>query len=72
MTAYRIRVSMGGQSVDKTIEAPDHKSAILKLSEQVASGEVKLVSDGFTGNKRVHITYEEIVNVFESNKSGAA
>ena len=71
MTAYRIRVSMGGQSIDEVIEGPDHITAILELSEQVAQGKVKVHEDGFTGNKRVHITYEEIVNV-EREKGGAS
>jgi len=36
--------------------------AILNLSEQVDQGKVELIDDGFTGNTRVHITYEELKN----------
>ena len=60
MTAYRIRASMGGHSLDHVVEATDSKEAILKLSELVDQGNVEIIKDGFTGNKRVHITYEEL------------
>jgi hypothetical protein len=60
MTAYRIRAYMGGQSLDQVVEATDSKEAILKVSEQVDQGNVEIIKDGFTGNKRVHITYEEL------------
>ena len=60
MTAYRIRASMGGQQLDHVVEAADSKEAILSLSEQVSQGKVEITDDGFTGNKRVHITYEEL------------
>jgi len=60
MTAYRIRASMGGQSLDQVVEATDSKEAILKVSELVDQGKVEIIKDGFTGNKRVHITYEEL------------
>lgn len=60
MTAYRIRASMGGQSLDQVVEATDSKEAILKVSELVDQGNVEIINDGFTGNKRVHITYEEL------------
>jgi hypothetical protein len=60
MTAYRIRAAMGGQSIDHVVEATDSKEAILKLSELVDQGNVEIIKDGFTGNKRVHITYEEL------------
>ena len=63
MTAYRVKAYMGGLQVDQVVEAADGKEAILKVSENVDNGTVKVVEDGFTGNKRVHITYEEIVNV---------
>jgi len=33
------------------------------LSEQVENGTVEIINDGFTGNKRLHVTYEEIDNV---------
>ena len=63
MTAYRIKAYMGGLQVDKVVEAADGKEVILKVSENVDNGTVEVINDGFTGNKRIHITYEEIVNV---------
>lgn len=63
MTAYRIKAYMGGLQVDQVVEAADGKEAILKVSENVDNGTVEVIDDGFTGNKRIHITYEEIVNV---------
>ena len=60
MTSYRIRAYMGGSSIDQVVEADNAKQAILKLSEQVDQGNVEIIKDGFTGNKRVHITYEEL------------
>ncbi len=63
MTAYRIKAYMGGLQVDQVVEAADGKEAILKVSENVDNGTVEVINDGFTGNKRIHITYEEIVDV---------
>ncbi len=63
MTAYRIRAYMGGLQVDQVVEATDCKEAILKVSEQVEDGTAEVINDGFTGNKRLHVTYEEIVDV---------
>ena len=63
MTAYRIRANMGGLHTDQVVEAADCKEAILKVSEQVEDGSAEVINDGFTGNKRIHITYEEIVNL---------
>lgn len=63
MTAYRIKAYMGGSQVDQVVEAADVKEAMLKVSEQVEDGTAEVISDGFTGNKRLHVTYEEIVNV---------
>jgi len=63
MTAYRIKAYMGGLQVDQVVEAGDSKEAILKVSQQVEDGTVEVIKDGFTGNSRLHITYEEIVNV---------
>ena len=63
MTAYRIKAYMGGLQVDQVVEAADCKEAILKVSEQVEDGTAEVISDGFTDNKRIHITYEEIVDV---------
>ena len=63
MTAYRIRAYMGGLQVDQVVEATDCKEAILKVSEQVEDGSAEVINDGFAGNKRLHVTYEEIVDV---------
>jgi hypothetical protein len=63
MTAYRIKAYMGGLQLDQVVEADNSKEAILKLSEQVENGTVEIINDGFTGNKRLHVTYEEIDNV---------
>jgi len=63
MTAYRIKAYMGGLQVDQVVEATDCKEAILKVSDNVEKGKVEIINDGFTGNKQVHITYEEIVDV---------
>jgi hypothetical protein len=60
MTAYRIRASMGGQQIDQVVEAANCNDAIMNLSEQVDQGKVEIINDGFTGNARVHITYEEL------------
>jgi hypothetical protein len=54
---------MGGLQVDQVVEAADGKEAILKVSEQVEDGSAEVINDGFTGNKRLHVTYEEIVDV---------
>jgi len=63
MTAYRIKAYMGGLQVDQVVEANDCKDAMLEVSKQVEDGTATITDDGFTGNKRIHITYEEIVNV---------
>jgi hypothetical protein len=63
MTAYRIKAYMGGLQVDQVVEATDCKEAMLKVSEQVEDGTAEVINDGFTGNKRLHVTYEEIVDV---------
>ena len=60
MTAYRIRACMGGQALNEIIHGPDFKTAALELAEKVNLGLVKTIDDGFTGNKRIHITYEEL------------
>ena len=63
MTAYRIKAYMGGLQLDQVVEANDCKEAILKVSQQVEDGTVEVIKDGFTGNSRLHVTYEDIVNV---------
>tara|TARA_R100001126_G_scaffold95752_1_gene67528 strand:- start:1585 stop:1770 length:186 start_codon:yes stop_codon:yes gene_type:complete len=60
MTAYRIRASMGGQQIDQVVKAANCVDAMLDLSEQVDQGKVEIINDGFTGNTRIHITYEEL------------
>jgi hypothetical protein len=60
MTAYRIRACMGGQQLDHVVEAANSTEAILDLSKQVDQGKVEIIEDGFTGNARIHITYEEL------------
>ena len=60
MTAYRIRASMGGQQIDQVVNAANCTEAILDLSEQVDQDKVEIINDGFTGNTRIHITYEEL------------
>ena len=51
---------MGGQAIDEIIEGPDFQTAALELSDKVDQGLVVPKDDGYTGNKRVHITYEEV------------
>ncbi len=63
MTAYRIKAYMGGLQLDQVVEANDCKEAILKVSQQVEDGTAEVIKDGFTGNSKLHVTYEEIVNV---------
>jgi hypothetical protein len=63
MTAYRIKAYMGGLQLDQVVEANDCKEAILEVSQQVEDGTVEVIKDDFTGNSRLHVTYEEIVNV---------
>ena len=60
MTAYRIRACMGGQQLDHVVKADNCTEALLELSKKVDQGVVEIIDDGFTGNKRVHITYEEL------------
>ena len=60
MTAYRIRASMGGQQIDQVVKAANCFDAMLDLSEQVDQGKVEIINDGFSGNTRIHITYEEL------------
>ena len=69
MTAYRIRASMGGQSIDHVVNAATSKEAILKLSELVGDGSVEVANDGFTGNTVPHITYEELKNESEEDRT---
>lgn len=71
MKAYRIIAYQSNWRVDQVVEAETDKAALHKFSEMVDQGKCEVTEDGFTGNSRVHITYEEIVNV-EQEKSGAA
>ncbi len=60
MTAYRIKAYMGGLQVDQVVEAESDKAALNKFSELVDQGKCEITEDGFTGNSRIHVTYEEL------------
>ena len=68
MKAYRIIAYQDNWRVDHVVEAESDKAALLKFSEQVDRDEVKITDDGFTGNRKVHITYEEL-NESEKNRA---
>lgn len=68
MKAYRIIAYQGNWRVNHVVEAEGIKAALVKFSEQVDRDEVEITEDGFTGNKRVHITYEEL-NESEKNRA---
>ena len=61
MTAYRIIAYQNNVRVDQVVEADNDKAALNKFSEQVDKGKCKISDDGFTGNARIHITYEELL-----------
>jgi len=60
MKAYRIIAYQNNLRVDQVVEAEDDIAALRKFSEQVDRGECEIATDGFTGNSRVHVTYEEL------------
>jgi len=60
MKAYRIIAYQNNMRVDHVIEAENDKAALHKFSEKVSQGECEITEDGFTGNSKVHITYEEL------------
>ena len=60
MRAYRIIAYKDDWRVDQVVEAEDDKAALDKFSELVDKGKCKISEDGFTGNPRLHVTYEEL------------
>jgi len=60
MKAYRIIAYQNNMRVDHVVEAENDKAALLKFSNKVSQGECEITEDGFTGNFKVHITYEEL------------
>ena len=60
MKAYRIIAYQSNLRVDQVVKADDVKGALNKFSEMVDQGKCEIVSDGFSGNTEVHITYEEL------------
>lgn len=62
MKAYRIIAYQNNERVDQVVEAENDKAALKKFSELVDQGKCEITTDGFTGNSRVHITYEELKN----------
>jgi len=67
MKAYRIIAYQNNLRVDHVVEAESDKAALNKFSELVDQGKCEITEDGFTGNSRVHITYEEL-NESEKNR----
>ena len=68
MKAYRIIAYQNNLRVDHVVEAESDKAALNKFSELVDQGKCEITEDGFTGNSRVHITYEEL-NESEKNRA---
>ena len=66
MKAYRIIAYQNNMRVDQVVEAENDKAALDKFSEMVDQGKCEIIEDGFTGNTKVHLTYEELKN--ESKK----
>jgi len=60
MKAYRIIAYQNNMRVDHVVEAENDKDALNKFSELVDKGKCKMSEDGFTGNPRLHVTYEEL------------
>tara|TARA_R100000030_G_scaffold91190_1_gene76155 strand:- start:754 stop:981 length:228 start_codon:yes stop_codon:yes gene_type:complete len=67
MKAYRIIAYQNNMRVDHVVEAENDKAALNKFSELVDQGKCEITEDGFTGNSRIHITYEEL-NESEKNR----
>ena len=61
MKAYRIIAYQNNMRVDHVVEAENDKDALNKFSELVDKGKCKMSEDGFTGNPRLHVTYEELL-----------
>tara|TARA_B100001287_G_C22397746_1_gene396378 strand:- start:312 stop:497 length:186 start_codon:yes stop_codon:yes gene_type:complete len=60
MKAYRIIAYQNNLRVDQVVEAESDKAALDKFSQLVDQGKCEITEDGFTGNARVHVTYEEL------------
>ena len=60
MKAYRIIAYQNNMRVDHVVEAENDKDALNKFSELVDKGKCKMSEDGFIGNPRLHVTYEEL------------
>ena len=60
MKAYRIIAYQNNLRVDHVVEAESDLAALNKFSELVDQGKCEITEDGFTGNARVHVTYEEL------------
>ena len=58
MKAYRIIAYQNNMRVDHVVEAETDKEALFKFSNKVGQGECEITEDVFTGNSKVHITYE--------------
>ena len=67
MKAYRIIAYQNNLRVDQVVEAETDKAALNKFSELVDQGKCEITEDGFTGNSRLHVTYEEL-NESEKNR----
>jgi hypothetical protein len=67
MKAYRIIAYQNNMRVDHVVEAENDKAALNKFSELVDQGKCEITEDGFTGNSRIHVTYEEL-NESEKNR----
>ena len=67
MKAYRIIAYQNNVRVDQVVEAETDKAALNKFSELVDQGKCAITEDGFTGNSRLHVTYEEL-NESEKNR----
>ena len=60
MKAYRIIAYQDKWRAEHKVIAENPKAALVKFSDKVDQGLVTINDDGFTGNKRIHITYEEL------------
>ena len=67
MKAYRIIAYQNNMRVDHVVEAENDKAALSKFSKLVDQGKCEITEDGFTGNSRIHVTYEEL-NESEKNR----
>lgn len=68
MKTYKVQARVGGKYLVSTHQAKDDVQALLKFSERVNCGEVKVIDEDFYNYKKTIITYEEI-NGTESSKN---